>query len=87
MIHIHLYNSIFIYFAEQSIYLDYDGVVAKIIRGDIECTNGYIHMIDKVIVKRRDITLAGSSAVFPSFMVFLTTLVVLQSLNILHINI
>ena len=32
-------------------FVNYDGVVAKIVRPDIECTNGYIHLIDKVVVK------------------------------------
>ena len=26
-------------------------MVAKIVRPNIECTNGYIHLIDKVVVK------------------------------------
>ena len=32
-------------------FVNYDGVIAKIVRPDIECTNGYIHLIDKVVVK------------------------------------
>ena len=36
---------------EMTTFVNYDGVVAKIVRPDIECTNGYIHLIDKVVVK------------------------------------
>ena len=32
-----------------------DGVVARVVRGDIECTNGYIHLIDRVVFKVRNI--------------------------------
>ena len=32
-------------------FVNYDGVVARIVRPDIECTNGFIHLIDKVVVK------------------------------------
>ena len=36
---------------ETTTFVNYDGVVAKVVRPDIECTNGYIHLIDKVVVK------------------------------------
>ena len=41
----------FINVLEMTTFVNYDGVVAKIVRPDIECTNGYIHLIDKVVVK------------------------------------
>ena len=28
-----------------------DGIVARVVRANIECTNGYIHLIDKVVMK------------------------------------
>ena len=28
-----------------------DGVRARVVRGDIEATNGYIHTIDRVLLK------------------------------------
>ena len=55
-------------------YVNYDGVVAKVVKSDIECTNGYIHLIDKVVVKRRDITLGGSSSILPSVVATIVTL-------------
>lgn len=51
---------------EMTTFVNYDGVVARIVRPDIECTNGFIHLIDKVVVKRRDITLGGSNSMLPS---------------------
>ena len=36
------------------------GVVARVVRGDIECTNGYIHLVDSVIM-RVSCTLAMSA--------------------------
>ena len=32
-----------------------DGVVARVVRGDVECTNGYIHVIDRVLAQVMDI--------------------------------
>merc|ERR1712113_773403 len=34
---------------EMTTFVNYDGVVARIVRPDIECTNGFIHLIDKVV--------------------------------------
>ena len=34
--------------------VNYDGLTARIVRANIECTNGYIHLIDKVVVKVRN---------------------------------
>ena len=31
--------------------VSYDGIVALVVRANIECTNGYIHLIDKVVMK------------------------------------
>ena len=42
------------------LYVSYLDIEAKIIRPDMECTNGYVHVIDKVIMKRRDIVLSGA---------------------------
>jgi len=47
-------------------FVNYDGITSRIVRPNIECTNGYIHLIDKVVMKRRDITLGASAALLPS---------------------
>jgi len=44
----------------------YDGIVARVVRANIECKNGYIHLIDKVVMKRRDVTLGGGGTILPS---------------------
>ena len=42
----------------------YDGIEARVVRANIECTNGYIHLIDRVIMKVRysSITLVLATA-------------------------
>ena len=42
-----LWNS----FSEIVTTVSYDGIVARVVRANIECTNGYIHLIDKVVMK------------------------------------
>jgi len=51
----------------------YDGIVARIVRANIECTNGYIHLIDRVVMKRRDVTMGFGSTVSPSILVIFIT--------------
>ncbi|CAG0888608.1 unnamed protein product [Cyprideis torosa] len=43
----------------RAYYVEWEGENAEIIRGDIECTNGYIHVIDNVLMKKRDVTTSG----------------------------
>jgi uncharacterized surface protein with fasciclin (FAS1) repeats len=50
----------------------YDGIVARVVRANIECTNGYIHLIDRVVMKRRDITMGMGSNVLPSIIAIFT---------------
>jgi len=51
----------------------YDGLSARIVRPDIECSNGYIHLIDRVVMKRRDVTLGGTGTILPSLLAILST--------------
>ena len=32
-----------------------DGIVARVVRANIECTNGYIHLIDRVVMKVKNL--------------------------------
>jgi len=50
----------------------YDGIEARVVRANIECTNGYIHLIDRVIMKRRDVTMGMGSHVLPSIIAITT---------------
>jgi len=42
--------------------IEWEDLQARIIRPNMECKNGMIHVIDKVILKERDITLAFSNS-------------------------
>lgn len=44
-------------------YTDWNGVRAKVIRPDLKCVNGVVHVIDKVMMMNRDVTVTGSAAV------------------------
>ncbi|KAG8191824.1 hypothetical protein JTE90_022816 [Oedothorax gibbosus] len=43
--------------------LEWEGLQARIIRPDVQAVNGVIHVIDRVMMKRRDLTKSGSSPV------------------------
>lgn len=58
------------YFAE------WENVQARIVRPDVLCTDGVIHVIDHVLVLRRDITVSGQpQLVFSTPLLLLTTFV------------
>ena len=42
---------LFFIFSEMVTTVSYDGIVARVVRANIECTNGYIHLIDSVVMK------------------------------------
>lgn len=46
--------------------IQWEDLEARVIRPNLECTNGYIHVIDKVIMKKRDITLSKASSMTAS---------------------
>ena len=31
--------------------ISYEDIEARVVRGDLECSNGYIHIIDTVVMK------------------------------------
>ena len=41
-------------------FIEWEDLQARVIRPNMECTNGMIHVIDKVIMKKRDVTLSKS---------------------------
>ncbi|XP_037773100.1 fasciclin-1-like, partial [Penaeus monodon] len=43
-------------------YVEWNGIRAKVVRPDVECVNGIVHVIDGVLMVNRDVTVAGSSA-------------------------
>ena len=34
-------------FSETVTTVSFDGITARVVRGDLECTNGYIHLLDR----------------------------------------
>lgn len=42
--------------------VQWENIVAKITRPNLRCTNGYIHVIDAVLMQRRDITIAEGAS-------------------------
>lgn len=45
------------YFAE------WENIRARVVRPDVQCIDGVIHVIDHVLVQRREISVSGSSRI------------------------
>lgn len=58
---------------ESVTFVKYETIEARVVRANIECTNGYIHLIDKVVMKRRDVTLGRAGNALPSILAILAT--------------
>lgn len=48
-------RNFFLFFLAREIYIEWEGTRAKIISSDIHGLNGVIHIIDKVLAKKRDL--------------------------------
>ncbi len=44
-------NLIIHHVAEEVVMVSYEDLTARVVRGNLECTNGYIHILDNVIMK------------------------------------
>ncbi|XP_066989543.1 fasciclin-1 isoform X4 [Macrobrachium rosenbergii] len=42
-------------------YIEWNGISARVIRPDVECVNGVVHVVDKVLMLNRDVTVSGGS--------------------------
>lgn len=42
-------------------YVEWNGIKARVIRPDVECVNGVVHVIDKVLMMNSDVTVSGSA--------------------------
>jgi uncharacterized surface protein with fasciclin (FAS1) repeats len=61
----------------EGVIVEWENLEIRIIRPNLECTNGYIHVIDQVIMKRRDVVLAaGSSNTVPQVVFILTSFII-----------
>ena len=56
--------------------IQWEDLEARVIRPNLKCTNGYIHVVDKVIMKKRDVTLSKSSSMASSICSVLTATLV-----------
>ena len=45
--HLLILTILTICFAEPVTTVSFDGITARVVRGDLECTNGYIHLLDR----------------------------------------
>jgi len=68
--------------------VQWEDLEARLIRPNLKCTNGYIHVIDKVLLKRRDVTLGGGNGATSfdnhhlSFLVTATLLLYTSSISL-----
>ncbi|XP_076342284.1 fasciclin-1-like [Tachypleus tridentatus] len=59
------------------VYLEWEGIQAVIVRPDVQATNGVIHVIDRVLMKQRDMMRTGGTPGFyPSLVLCVSTLLV-----------
>lgn len=54
--------------------VEWEGLTANIVRPDVQATNGVIHVIDRVMMKRRDLTKSGSPSYAPGSSVLVSVL-------------
>lgn len=47
---------------EKRYVIEWEGEKINVVRPDVECTNGIIHVIDSVLLKERDVSVTGSNA-------------------------
>ncbi|XP_040570417.1 fasciclin-1 [Lepeophtheirus salmonis] len=73
---------------DGTVFVLWENVKARIIRANLKCTNGMVHIIDTVIMKKRDIAVSGSTALdsFCSFKIISVFLLLnyVVSLSTLH---
>ncbi|KAG8198284.1 hypothetical protein JTE90_021538 [Oedothorax gibbosus] len=68
-------------FQSGSLTVEWEGLTANIVRPDVKATNGIIHVIDRVMMKRRDLTKSGTVSWCPSLLMlaFAVITVLVQS--------
>jgi uncharacterized surface protein with fasciclin (FAS1) repeats len=63
------------------IYLEWEGLRARIIRPDVQALNGVIHVIDRVMMKKRDLSVGASSTLTSSALLLIITIIAAIKLN------
>jgi len=56
----------------------WEGLEARVIRTNVECTNGFIHVIDGVMMRQRDVNTSGGATVASSAVCLLAALALLR---------
>lgn len=66
-------------------YIEWNGIQAKVIRPDVECVNGVVHVVDKVLMMNRDVTVAGGAGTtVPGLATLLSTMITVAFARALH---
>jgi len=66
----------------KNVIVEWEDLEIKVIRPNLECTNGYIHVIDQVIMKRRDVVLAAGGVIsMPKIAIMVIALAATQWLS------
>uniref|UniRef100_A0A6A7G0T6 Fasciclin-1-like n=1 Tax=Hirondellea gigas TaxID=1518452 RepID=A0A6A7G0T6_9CRUS len=60
--------------------VEWNGVVAKVVQSDVECVNGVVHIIDKVLMLREDVTVAATATTATSTWATITTSIITMML-------
>ncbi|XP_068225212.1 fasciclin-1-like isoform X2 [Palaemon carinicauda] len=68
-------------------YIEWNGISARVIRPDVECVNGVVHVVDRVLMLNRDVTVSGGGSTTSSvtgMAALLSTLITLAFARALH---
>jgi len=68
----------------QGVVVEWEDLEIRIIRPNLECTNGFIHVIDQVIMKRRDVVLSSARKTVPQMIFILTAVWIVQWYKHIH---
>lgn len=68
-------NLTFIFSNLGPLTVEWEGLSANIVRPDVQATNGIIHVIDRVMMKRRDLTKSGTVSWCPSFLMLVLSVI------------
>lgn len=69
-------------FAEY--FAEWENVRARVVRPDVQCTDGVIHVIDHVLVQRREISVSGQGRITADFFTFIA--LVFVSITFLNVR-
>ncbi|XP_076044280.1 fasciclin 1 Fas1 domain-containing isoform X2 [Oratosquilla oratoria] len=65
-------------------FLEWNGIKAQVIRPDVECVNGVVHVINKVLMKSRDVTVSSATSTSSTATALLASFLTLLLARSLH---